>query len=98
MVACEGLSAEVLTNYTCTAGRNPGKTRFSPYHTMQVQFGGNDRAFGFGKTVSDLYVINTHQFSRLLKPTRGVFLDLYGDDPGEHYIIDFIEVKLEKES
>ena len=33
-----------------------------------------------------------------MKPTRGVFLDLYGDDQGEHYIIDFIEVKLERES
>ena len=99
LMACEGLSStEVLTNLKTSSGQNPGKIKYSPYHTMQVQFSGNQRAFGIGKAVSNLHFIHAYQFSRSLKPKRGIFLDLYRDHPPENYIIDFIEVTLERES
>ena len=100
MGACEGLSTGVhFTNLACGYGRFPGKTRFSPYHTVQVQFSASNTAFGIGETISEVPIIHPHQFSKSLKPARGIFLDLYGDDdPGEIYNIDFIDVKLEKET
>ena len=65
---------------------------------MQVKLGGGDRAFGIGKTISDVQLLSPHQFQNVLKPENGIFLDLYRNDFQEQYTIDFIEVKLDKET
>ena len=97
MWPCEGARGQTF-NRKCTVVKSPSVTNFSPLHTVQVKFGGHHGAFGIGKTVSEVHVIFPHAFPYILKPSKGIFLDMYRNDAGERYIIDFIEVRLEKET
>ena len=99
MWPCEGSNGRTFVdhNYGCTQLKSRGPTKFSPPHTVQMKFGGGHKAFGIGKTVSYVTVMSTHDFARTLKPANGIFLDIYRHNKAEQYIIDFIEVGLEKE-
>ena len=97
MYAAEGKSqGEIFAHYLIPSGVTPFK--YSPLHTVQVKFGGNLKAFGIGKTVSDVNRIGTHQFSKTLNPAKGVYLDLHREDELEQFNIEFIEVRLERET
>ncbi|XP_065837337.1 uncharacterized protein [Oscarella lobularis] len=98
MSACEGPSAQTFSDRKCVRFKSAKKTKFSPLHTVQIKLGGSLAAFGIGKTVSDVQVVAAHQFSKVLKPSSGVFLELYRGNPIEKFIIDFIEVRLEEET
>ena len=82
----------------CTRLRDRETTKFSPPHTVQVKFGGHHKAFGIGETVSGVTLMFTHNYAFTLKPAKGIYLDVYRHNKGERYIIDFIEVRLEKET
>ena len=97
MWPCEGASGQTFDR-KCTEVKSSSKTNFSPLHTVQVKFGGHHGAFGIGKTVSDVHVIFPHAFPYIFKPSKGIFFDMYRNDAGERYIIDFIELRLEKET
>ena len=72
---------------------------YSPLHTVQVNLGGAIEAFGIGKTVSDVNRMGAYEYSKTLKPSQGVYLEIYGNKL-EQEIIDFnfIEVRLQKET
>ena len=97
MWACEGRRQQIF-GCDITKLKSPSITNFSPLHTVQVKFGGHHGAFGIGKTVSNVHVIFTHNFPYIMKPSKGIFLDIYRDHAYERYIIDFIEVRVEKET
>ena len=99
MWPCEGSNGKTFVDHElgCTKLKSQAPTKFSPPHTVQVKFGGDHKAFGIAKTVSDVTVMSTHDFARTLKPENGIFVDIYRHNKGERYIIDFIEVRLEKE-
>ena len=97
MWASEGLSEQIL-NPSITTFQSDEQNNYSPLHTVQVKFGGGVGAFGIGKTVSGVNRVASHQYSKVLKPANGVYVDIYRNAPPERYIIDFIEVRLEKET
>ena len=100
MWPCAGPNEQTFVDHNsgCTQLKSQGPTKFSPPHTVQVKFGGHDKAFGIGKTVSGVSVMFTHNYAFTLKPAKGIYLDIYRHNKGERYIIDFIEVKFEKET
>ena len=96
--ASEGLNKQIL-NPTITAYKSTWPVNYySPLHTVQVKFGGGAKAFGILKTVSNVNTLASHQYSKTLKPSKGVYVDVYRNDPAEKYIIDFIALILEKET
>ena len=95
---CEGRSSQIFDHTVCALVKHSGQAKYSPLHTVQVKLGGGHRAFGVGKTVSDVQLLFPHQFQNVLKPEKGLFLDLYRQHTAEQYTIDFIEVKLDKET
>ncbi|XP_065837711.1 uncharacterized protein [Oscarella lobularis] len=95
---CEGRSSQIFDHTGWVQVKHSGQAKFSPLHTVQMKLGGGHKAFGIGKTVSDVQLLFPHQFQNVLKPEKGLFLDLYRDGFPEQYTIDFIEVKLDKET
>ena len=95
MWASEGLCGQILKP-SITTFKSDEQNKYSPLHTVQVKFGGGVRAFGIGKTVSGVNRVAPHQYSKVLKPANGVYVNIYRNDAAERYIIDFIEVTLEK--
>ena len=93
MFAAEGPSRQVFVH---SLSEHTVAFQYSPLHPVQVNFGGNLKAFGVGQTVSDVNRVATYQYSKTLKPAEGVYLDLHREHKPERYIIDFIEVTLEK--
>lgn len=99
MWATEGLSEQLLDpSLTTYRSQHRHNYEYSPLHTVQVKFGESLSAFGIGKTVSDVSRVAVHQYSKVLKPSMGVYVDIYRNDPYERYIIDYIEARLEKEA
>ena len=98
MWPCAGPNGQTFVHHNsgCTHLKSQGPKKFSPTHTVQVNFGDHRKALG--KTVSGVNVISTHNYAFTLKPAKGIFLDIYRHNKGEQYIIDFIEVRLEKET
>ena len=97
MWASEGLSEQIL-NPSTTTFQSDEQNNYSPLHTVQVKFGGGVGAFGIGKTVSGVNRVAPHQYSKVLKPANGVYVDIYRNHAAERFIIDLIEVRLEKET
>ena len=96
--ASEGLNKQIL-NPTITTYKSTWPVNYySPLHTVQVKFGGGAKAVGILKTVSNINVLATHQYSKALKPSKGVYVDIYRNDPPEKYIIDFVELRFQKET
>ena len=98
MYAAEGRSLEDIFVHNLDIPFGTTAFKYSPLHTVQVKFGGNLKAFGIGKTVSDVNRIGTHQYSKTLNPAKGVYLDLHREDKHEQFNIEFIEVRLERET
>ena len=99
MWPCAGPNRQTFVHHdSCTKIKSQGPTKFSPPHTVQVKFGGHHKAFGIGKTVSGVTVMSTRKYAQTLKPEKGIFVDIYRHQKAEQYIIDFMEVRLEKDT
>ena len=82
MWANEGLSEQIL-NPSVTTFQSDQQNNYSPLHTVQVKFGSGVGAFGIGKTVSGVNRVAPHQYSKVLKPANGVYVDIYRNDAAE---------------
>ena len=65
---CEGRSSQILAP-SFIGVKHSGQAKYSPLHTVQVKLGGGHRAFGIGKTVSDLQLLFPYQFVETRKRT-----------------------------
>ena len=90
LCACEGVSAHKLSALSCNNINKGITSNPATVHTLDFRIDPQRPATAAGySNVMSVY----HQYSKKLHLERGLYLELYRDDPGDTYMVSFIKAE-----
>lgn len=96
--SCQTVSGPVSSR-TCVRSSVRVSTASKPAEVVTAvhNVGGNQPAAGEAHAAYDRDISVFHTYTKTLRPSRGLYLEVYRDHKAEKYLIRFIKVKVEEE-
>jgi hypothetical protein len=95
--SCEGISGPTLRSASCLIESIRVTSNPATVHTLHFRLEPQKTASGIIRGSYDREISLFRQYNKILKPERGLFLEVYRDHNYEEYIFSFFKVTAQEE-
>jgi hypothetical protein len=97
VISCEGTSGARLGSQSCSTETIRVTSEPATVHTLHFRLDPHKQASGAIHGSYDRGISLYRQYSKILRPERGLFLEVYRSDKGEQYIFSFFKITVRAE-